>query len=59
MRDKDILYLSFDGLTDPLGSSQILPLIINLSLFNKVNILSLEKKFFYNLNYKNKTKGQI
>ena len=53
MREKDILYLSFDGLTDPLGSSQILPLLMNLSIFNKVNILSLEKKFFYNLNYKN------
>ena len=53
MREKDILYLSFDGLTDPLGSSQILPLTMNLSLFNKVSILSLEKEFFYNLNYKN------
>ena len=53
MREKDILYLSFDGLTDPLGSSQILPLLMNLSFFNKVNILSLEKKFFYNLNYEN------
>ena len=38
MREKDILYLSFDGLTDPLGSSQILPLTMNLSLFNKVSI---------------------
>ena len=53
MREKDILYLSFDGLTDPLGSSQILPLLMNLSFFNKVNILSLEKKSFYNLNYEN------
>jgi len=29
--DKKILYLSYDGLTDPLGQSQILPYLIGLS----------------------------
>ena len=42
---KNILYISYDGLTDPLGQSQILPYLVALS--NKgyrFTILSFEKK---------------
>ncbi|AMM51668.1 hypothetical protein TH61_11440 [Rufibacter sp. DG15C] len=31
MQNKNILYLSYDGMTDPLGQSQVLPYIIGLS----------------------------
>ena len=39
-----ILYLTYDGLTDPLGQSQILPYLIKLSLDNEIHIISAEKK---------------
>ena len=29
--EKQILYISYDGITDPLGQSQILPYIIGLT----------------------------
>ncbi len=38
-----VLYLSYDGLTDPLGQSQILPYLGGLSRYN-ITILSFEKK---------------
>ena len=42
---KNILYLSYDGLTDPLGQSQILPYIIELSKLGfSFSIISFEKK---------------
>lgn len=47
--NKQILYISYDGLTDTLGQSQILPYIIGLSKFNyNFTIVSVEKrgKFF-------------
>ncbi|MBX9866153.1 MAG: glycosyltransferase [Burkholderiales bacterium] len=41
---KQILFISYDGLTDPLGQSQILPYMIGLSKAGyKVHILSCEK----------------
>lgn len=48
---KQILYLSYDGLTDPLGQSQILPYIIGLNKFKefKFTIISFEKKSNINL----------
>lgn len=41
---KKVLYLSYDGLTDPLGQSQILPYIIGLSKEYLFYIISFEKK---------------
>jgi len=46
--NKHILYLSYDGLTDPLGGSQILPYLIGLSkLGYRFTIISAEKKELY------------
>lgn len=45
---KAILFLSYDGLTDPLGQSQILPYVEELSKIGyKYSILSFEKPDFY------------
>src|SRR6266542_3752001 len=42
---KKILYITYDGLTDPLGQSQILPYITGLASYGyKFTILSFEKK---------------
>src|SRR5215203_2753158 len=42
---KKILYITYDGLTDPLGQSQILPYLIGLSKQGyQFTILSFEKK---------------
>jgi hypothetical protein len=42
---KKILYISYDGLTDPLGQSQILPYLVSLSSHGyKFTILSFEKR---------------
>ncbi|MDD2412856.1 MAG: glycosyltransferase, partial [Bacteroidales bacterium] len=42
---KHILYVSYDGMTDPLGQSQVLPYIIGLTKLNyRFTILSFEKK---------------
>jgi len=38
------LYLSYDGLTDPLGQSQILPYLKKLSSNTEIHIISSEKK---------------
>ncbi len=39
-----VLYISYDGLTDPLGQSQVLPYLINLAEQNyEIHILSTEK----------------
>ena len=44
MIQKNILYITYDGLLDPLGKSQILPYICGLSEKGfKFNILSFEK----------------
>lgn len=42
---KEVLYLSYDGMTDPLGQSQVLPYIIGLSKEGyRFTIISFEKK---------------
>jgi hypothetical protein len=42
---KKVLYITYDGLTDPLGQSQILPYLKGLSNHNyQFTILSFEKK---------------
>jgi hypothetical protein len=39
-----VLYLSYDGLTDPLGQSQILPYVIGLSKLSwRITVVSFEK----------------
>lgn len=45
MESKSVLYISYDGLTDPLGQSQILPYLAGLSKYGyRFTILSFEKK---------------
>jgi glycosyltransferase involved in cell wall biosynthesis len=39
-----ILYISYDGVLEPLGQSQILPYLENLSSSNNIYLLSFEKK---------------
>ena len=42
---KKILYISYDGMTDPLGQSQVLPYLVSLSAQGyQFTILSFEKK---------------
>ncbi|MFT4545902.1 MAG: hypothetical protein ACI9EQ_002383, partial [Bacteroidia bacterium] len=44
----NVLYLSYDGLTDGLGRSQVLPYIIGLSkLGHKFTIVSFEKEISF------------
>ena len=46
---KSILYISYDGLTDPLGQSQILPYLIGLSkLGYQFHVISFEKENRFN-----------
>lgn len=58
MNLKNIIYTSYDGLTDPLGQSQILPYLLRLNLNEnyKITILSFEKPKNYLLNNKLITK---
>ena len=45
---KHVLYLSYDGMTDPLGQSQVLPYIIGLSQEGfQFTLISFEKKDRY------------
>src|SRR6478609_2966848 len=45
---REVLYLSYDGLTDPLGQSQILPYLVGLSSNgNRFIVVSFEKKKNY------------
>lgn len=39
-----VLFLSYDGLTDPLGRSQIIPYFLGLSRQHAIHIVSFEKK---------------
>ena len=51
MKKNRILFISYDGLTDPLGQSQVLPYLIHLNKLNyEIHILSTEKNenFFNN-----------
>jgi len=48
---KEVLYITYDGLTDQLGQSQVLPYIINLSKFGySYKIISFEKPDKYEKN---------
>lgn len=42
-----ILYISYDGMTDPLGQSQVIPYLTGLSKKNQITIISCEKKDRY------------
>jgi glycosyltransferase involved in cell wall biosynthesis len=45
MHKLKIIYISYDGMTDPLGQSQVLPYLIGLSKFNiEIHLISFEKK---------------
>jgi glycosyltransferase involved in cell wall biosynthesis len=47
---KTFLFISIDGMTDPLGQSQVLPYLVGLSKQgNKIGIISCEKKENWNL----------
>jgi len=49
--NKKILYISYDGMTDPLGQSQVLPYLTGLSRYGyEFTILSFEKKDRYKAN---------
>ena len=51
--NKNVLYVSYDGLTDSLGQSQILPYLIGLSQKGyNIHILSCEKKNAWLLEHK-------
>ncbi len=51
LQTKRVLYITYDGLTDPLGQSQILPYLIGLSkLGHQITVLSNEKKDNYKAN---------
>ncbi len=58
MRNK-ILYITYDGILDPLGQSQILPYIMGLSKSNDFTILSYEKKNKLNTEQHNNIKKEI
>ena len=45
MKNRNILYISFDGLLDPLGQSQIIPYIDHISKLGNLTVISLEKDF--------------
>ncbi|MDQ6755763.1 MAG: glycosyltransferase [Bacteroidota bacterium] len=48
---KKILFISYDGLTDPLGQSQIIPYLAGLSKYNyEFTILSCDKPNLYKIN---------
>lgn len=43
-----VLYLSYDGLSDPLGQSQILPYLTGLArLGHEIDVIAFEKTIFY------------
>ena len=43
LNKKNILYISYDGILEPIGQSQILPYIIRLSEKYNINIITFEK----------------
>src|SRR5215212_2224223 len=48
---KKILFISYDGLTDPLGQSQIIPYLAGLTKYNyDFTILSCDKPVLYKKN---------
>lgn len=56
---KNILFISYDGLTDPLGQSQIIPYLTGLSKYGyQFTILSCEKPLRFS-KYKDEVKTQL
>jgi glycosyltransferase involved in cell wall biosynthesis len=52
--NKNILFISYDGMTDPLGQSQVIPYLAGLSKYGyRFTILSCEKPKRFALNKKN------
>ncbi|HNW70335.1 MAG TPA: glycosyltransferase [Bacteroidales bacterium] len=48
VKTSNVLYITYDGLTDPLGQSQIIPYLQGLTKYGyKIHILSCEKKNRY------------
>ena len=48
---KKVLFISYDGLTDPLGQSQIIPYLAGLTKYNyEFTILSCDKSYLYRKN---------
>lgn len=47
---KNVLYLSYDGLTDPIGQSQILPYFVGFAREYNMFIVSFEKKVQFQAN---------
>lgn len=49
MKEKKVVFLSYDGITDPLGQSQILTYLYGVSSNNnyKITIVSFEKSKSY------------
>ena len=37
MKEKKVVFLSYDGITDPLGQSQVLPYLLGLSTKSKLS----------------------
>ncbi len=54
---RKVLYITYDGLTDALGQSQILSYLSKLSKDNEIFILSFEKKLNYQKNFSLVTKS--
>lgn len=51
--NKNILFVSIDGMTDPLGQSQVLPYLLGLSKKgHRISIVSCEKKENWNQHHK-------
>jgi len=51
MPEKSVLFISYDGMTDPLGQSQVLPYLVGLSkLGYQITLLSCEKRERYEKN---------
>lgn len=44
LRKKEVLYITYDGLLEPIGQSQILKYVVHLSSQHDFTILSLEKE---------------
>jgi len=44
IKDKRVLYISYDGLMEPLGESQVLSYLKGLSKSYQIYLLSFEKK---------------
>jgi glycosyltransferase involved in cell wall biosynthesis len=43
-RHSSVVYVTYDGLLDPLGSSQIIPYVVGLSGFARFSVVSFEKR---------------